>query len=441
MSARGLLALASVLLACNPQKSQWGLEAISTMQTPPDPAAGCGVVLPADTLTGERDRCRFGPGETAETSLGITPALALQLPIRHVVVMIQENRSYDHIFGKLHDQGQSESEALPADFTNPDLKGVAVPFAHASTTCIAPDPRHQYSSITSAVNGGAMDGFVKNAARTTHTDGHYVMAYYEQADLPFSYFLANTFAVSDRHFAPAQSGTFCNRNFLLFGTNAGAVDTGLVYPEPNTPSLLQLLMNAGYTWGAYSDGEPFEGSLGWSPTDPGSHSVEAFYAALAAGTLPNVSFLDAGHLTDDHPTADLQAGEAWLKQIYEAARASPQWNSLAFVWTFDEAGGFPDHVAPPAACEAVTGSPFLQRGPRVPLVMVSPWAKRHYVSHRQTDHTAITRFIETLFGLGALTRRDANSDDLLDLFDFSCGRELGVPEAPAAGSGGCARLE
>ena len=432
------LALAvCALLACDPQRGRWGLQAISTMQTPADPDAGCGVTLPADPALAEREACTFGSGELPTRTLGISPELAAQLPIRHVIVMLKENRSFDHLLGKLHDRGQPAAEALPETFTNPDLTGVEVPFAHASTTCISPDPEHQYASITSAVNGGAMDGFVKNAARTTGTDGHYVMAYYDQPDLPFSYFLANTFAVSDRHFAPAQSGTFCNRNFLLFGTNAGAVDTGLVYPEPNTPSLLQQLMNEGYTWGAYSEGKPFEDSLGWSRTDPGAHSIKELFQALADGTLPNVAFVDAGHFTDDHPTADLQKGEAWLKALYDAAISSPQWGRLAIVWTYDEAGGFPDHVSPPNACQAEPGSIFLQRGPRVPLVMISPWARRHYVSHVVSDHTAITRFIETLFGLGALTRRDANSGDLLELFDFSCGRDLGVPEAPAAGSGGC----
>ncbi len=433
------LSAASALLACNPGRGQWDLTAITTLQTPPDPDAGCGVVLPADPGLAERQGCGFGPGDAPERTRGISAELAAQIPIRHVIVMLKENRSFDHLLGRLHDRGQPEAEALPEHFTNPDLAGLEVPFTHAPSTCLSRDPEHQYDSITSAVNGGAMNGFVKNAARTTGTDGHFVMVNYDEPDLPFAYFLANTFAVSDRHFAPAQSGTFCNRNFLLFGTNAGAVDTGLVYPKANTPSLLHLLMNEGYTWGAYSDASPFEGSLGWNKTDPGSHPMSAFYQALAEGSLPNVSFIDAGHLTDDHPIADLQAGEAWMKQVYDAALASPQWNSLAIIWTYDEGGGFPDHVSPPVACQAEPGSPFLQRGPRVPLVMISPWAKRHYVSHVVSDHTAITRFIETLFGLGALTKRDANSDDLLDLFDFSCGRDLRLPEAPASGTGGCTR--
>jgi phospholipase C len=145
-----------------------------------------------------------------------------------------------------------------------------------------------------------------------------------------------------------------------------------------------------------------------------------------------------GKVTDEHPPADLQPGEAWTRRIYDHAVRSPQWQRLAIVWTYDEAGGYADHVPPPAdACPADAVNRSRQLGPRVPLVVISPWARRGYVSHLPRDHTAITRLIETLFGLPALSARDANADALLDLFDFSCGRDLSVPEAPAAGTGGC----
>ena len=444
MSTRAVATLGALLglvSACDPQKGQWGLEAVTTLPTPADPDAGCGVVLPTAAATAaqqaSRAACGFGPGDTAAATLGITPALAGQIPIRHVIVMMKENRSFDHLLGKLHDRGQPDSEALPASFTNPDLAGVAVPYRPADTTCLAHDPAHQYSGMTAGVNGGRMDGFVKNAASSTGTDGHWVMSVNDQPQLPFYYFLASTFALADRHFAPARSGTFCNRNFLYFGTSAGAVDTGIVYPEPNTPSLMTLLLNAGYTWGTYSDDAPLSATLGWTHQDPGTHTLQDLYDALDHGTLPNVAFVDAlEDVEDDHPTADLQKGEAALRTLYQHAVASPQWGRLALIWTYDEGGGFPDHVPPPDGCP-VPGSPFIGRGPRVPLVMISPWARRHHVSHLVQDHTAITRFIGTLFGLPALTRRDANSEALFDLLDFSCGRSLSVPDAPAAGTGGC----
>ena len=123
--------------------------------------------------------------------------------------------------------------------------------------------------------------------------------------------------------------------------------------------------------------------------------------------------------------------------------ASPLWPKTAMIWTYDEAGGFADHVPPPnEACVARPGNsidaPFVELGVRVPLVVISPYARPHYVSHVTQDHTAITRFIETVFGLPALTSRDANIDALLDMFDFGCPPALlDPPASPAAGMGGC----
>jgi phospholipase C len=372
-----------------------------------------------------------------DATLGIDPTLAAAIPIRHVIVMLKENRSFDHLFGRLHDL-LPEVEAVPASYTNPDLSGTPVAPFHATTTCIPLDPGHQSVSMQAAIDGGKMDGFVRSAARTTGSDGTIALASYEPSDLPFYHFLATTFAINDRHFAPEVSGTFANRNFLLFGTNAGTVDTGDVYPSPSTPSLLQLLINAHATWGVYTDDLPFSGALDWKAGDPGVHPLHDLYDALDRGTLPNVVFVDGTeNLDDDHPTADLQRGEAWVKQIYDHALASPQWPRLAIIWAYDEGGGFADHVVPTPGCRATPRSPFVDRGPRVPLVVISPWAKRGFVSHVEEDHTAITRFIALLFNLPALTARDANSSALLELFDFSCHRELDVAPAPDPGTGGC----
>jgi phospholipase C len=237
-----------------------------------------------------------------------------------------------------------------------------------------------------------------------------------------------------------DTGTYANRNMMMFGTNAGAWDTGIVYPPPSTPSLIQLLMNAGYTWGSYTFDLPFSGSLDMTMKDPGIHTMQDLYDALDQGTLPNVAFVDArDSIDDDHPPADLQKGEAWTKTIYDHAVKSPQWGRTAIIWTYDEAGGLFDHVPPSEkTCAPSKREPFVDRGTRVPFVMISPWAKRNYVSHTVQDHMAITRFIETLFGLPALTPRDANATVLFDLLDFSCPENLTVPPAPEAGTGGCA---
>ncbi|HVV48490.1 MAG TPA: alkaline phosphatase family protein [Polyangia bacterium] len=396
-----------------------------------------------DPLTARRAACAFAAGALPTETLPITEAQRAAIPIRHVVIVMKENRSFAHLLGALGASGQAAVTDVPASFTNPDEAGAAVAPFHLDTTCVGVNPGHQWDAMHQQVDRGAMDGFVKSAAKSTGTDGHLVMGHYAASDLPFYYWLADTFAINDRHFASARSGTWPNRDFLLLGTADGVRCSYCGLPEPSTPTLFDALDTVGATWGAYTDGEPFDGTLGWTAPHPGLYPFKDFLAALADGTLPDVAFVDGvPNVEDEHPTADLQAGEAWTRAIYEAAVASPLWPELAMVWTYDEAGGFADDVPPPnAACvarpENPRDAPFFELGVRVPLAVISPYARPHFVSHVAQEHTAITRFIEVVFGLPALTARDANSDALLDLFDFTAPALLVPPVAPDAGTGGC----
>ncbi len=161
----------------------------------------------------------------------------------------------------------------------------------------------------------------------------------------------------------------------------------------------------------------------------------------SSGSLPAVSFLDVGGTRDEHPPNDVQTGEAFLRRLVVALAASPAWPSTALIYTYDESGGFFDHVPPPGACvpdDQAANADFDQMGFRVPLLVVSPWARRGYVSHRVHETTSITRFIELLFDLPALTARDASSDALLDMFDFASAPRMALPPMmPQAGVGGC----
>ena len=358
---------------------------------------------------------------------------------------MKENRSFDHLLGRLSRQGQPGAEAVPASFSNPDLNGTPVAPYHQSTTCISHDPNHQWDAMHTCVDGGRMDNFVKTAAATTGTNGHFAVSYYEQADLPFYYWLATTWALNDRHFASMRAGTNPNRAFLVLGTNKGIKNGETVLPDASTPAVFELLESAGYTWGAYGDTALFNGAVDWTHDDRCGYCFDDFMQRLDSGTLPNVAFVDGiDTVEDDHPSADIQRGEAWVRRIYRHAIKSPQWPRMAIIWTYDEGGAFADHVPPPDhACVARPGvagdSAFTELGPRVPFVVISPYAKPHSVSHVVQEHTAITRFIETVFDLPALTSRDANSDALLDMFDFSCTPPmLNPPSPPGSGEGGCA---
>ena len=356
---------------------------------------------------------------------------------------MRENRSFDHLLGRIHAL-QPQAEEVPASFSNPDTKGQPIAPFHARTSCLNTNPAHQWEGMHEGIHGGAMDGFVKNAAAPLLSNGHEAMSYFDERDLPFEYWLASTWALNDRHFAPLRSGTFPNRLFMLLATNDGVRQTALgARPHATTPTIFQALSKAGLTWGAYGDGQILSDVLGWSVGMPGCYRLADFFAQLDAGTLPNVAFVDAiAGFDDDHSPADVQRGEAWTHRVYQHVVRSPQWPRTAMVWTYDEGGGFADHVPPPDGCVARPGTidaNAFERGVRVPFVIISPWAKPRSVSHVVQDHTAITRFIETIFGLPALTARDANSTALLDLFDFSSCTPpmLEPPPAPDAGTGGC----
>ena len=405
----------------------------------------CTTPVAPDPLASSRAACLFGESARAEETLGLSEDFHTTVPIRHVIVLMKENRSFDHLLGHLHDDGQPLTEAIPESFFNLDLENVVVRPHAASTTCIAHDPAHQWAAMHAQIDGGEMDGFVKSAARSTGTNGHFVMSGYDAKDLPFYYWLASTYALNDRHFASARSGTFPNRDFLYLATADGVRQTGngpAFYPDSFTPTLFEVMTTAGVSWGAYAETNLLDGTLGWTHADPNTYHLDEFLAELDAGTLPNVSFVDGrDELDDEHPDADVQRGEAWTRNIYEHAIASPLWSSLAIIWTYDEAGGFADHVPPPnQACVArpiPKDAPMFELGTRVPLTVISPYARAGYVSHVVQEHTAITRFIEAIFGLPALTARDANSDALLDLFDFDCPPNLAPPQGPPAGTGGC----
>jgi phospholipase C len=415
--------------------------------TTPEPSI---AITDAGATADDRAACKYNAGTKATDTLGISAATLKKIPLEHVVVMMKENRSFDHLFGKLG-KGQPDSEPIPADFSNLDADGNAVAPFHLETTCEPIDPGHQWDEMHAQVSGGKMDGFVTSAASTASpgpSDGHFAMGYYEESDLPFYYFLAKTYALADRHFPSVRSGTWANRDYLYCGTSDGVKNTlSDGFPGPSVQTIFDIMDAQGVTWGVYADNAPLSFALGWGLTHRGVHPVQELIDGFGSGTLPSVVFVDGRlNVEDDHPPADVQVGEAWAKQIYDAAVGSALWEKTALIFTFDEGGGFFDHVPPPDdACVARPGNDkdadFFELGVRVPLVAISPWARRHTVSHVRHEHTSITRLIELVFDLPAMTKRDANSDALLDLFDFEQDISKPLPAPPNPGTGGCTKKD
>jgi phospholipase C len=392
-------------------------------------------VTPVDAHAADRLACTFAKGAKVEATLGIDAAARAKIPITHIIIVAEENRSFDHYFGKLSTLGQPDAEGWPAGFTNPDKNAVKVAPHHLTSTCLAADPPHQGTAMHNGWDKGKMDGFVKSAA-VSGTDGHFAMGYYNDTDLPFYYWLANTYSIADHYFGATLGGTWANRDYLYAGTSNGVTDTGQA--TISVPTIYDAMDEAGVTWGVYTDGGVRQDSLGWTKTHKGVAKFSAFLAALGDGSLPAVSFVDPGAGQDEHPPADVQGGEAWGRKIYMAARNSPLWTKLVVVYTYDESGGLADHVPPPKACLASPDQTAFDRyGVRIPAIIISPWARPHYVSHRVHDHTSALRLIELLNDLPALTGRDANADALLDMFDFECPTLTDAPMPPAAGTKGC----
>lgn len=396
-----------------------------------------------------RAACAFSAGARASETFG--PSIAgASLPIDTFVVLIKENRSFDHYFSQLRAYGQPAADVAPADAENPDALGRPVHRSHLPTRCPV-DTGHGWGSMHRDYDQGRMDGF----AREGEPHPASAMGYFDATDLPFYYGLANTFAIADRYFAPTLTSTGPNRYYLYAGTSAG-LTTNQALP-PGQPNLLAALAAAGVDWGVYSierhpGDKAFSFEAGAFPElvsrfPDRFRPYPQFATDAAAGKLPAVVFLRAPG-SDEHPPDDVRIGERDTEAIYRALAGSPKWRSTALLLTWDEGGGFYDHVPPPPACapDAIAprlgpGDPpgdFARYGFRVPLLVVSAWARPHFVSHSVLDHTAILRLLELRFGLPALTARDANAGSLLELFDFDAPAFALPPELPAVpAAGGC----
>jgi len=373
------------------------------------------------------------------------------LPIDHVVVLMQENRTADTYFGQLSSQGQPDYEPEPTtgnpDPTNP-MGPPIVPF-HKTAYCEVADLDHSWKGTHLEVDGGAMDGFTTQNVVPADPNGSRAMGYYDQTDLPFYYGLYNTFATGDRYFASTLTQTWPNRLYLLAGTSFGHIRNDAIHLT--VPSVFNLLDQFSVTWRIYAAQGAY-GQIFFSyVSDRASirvFPIAQYYADLTAGTLPQVAFIDPDLAAspqvenDEHPPSNVQVGQKFVADAINGLMASTAWTSTAFFLSYDEHGGFYDHVVPPAATapdnippNLATGDPpggFDQYGVRVPAVVVSPYAKSHFVSHVVHDHTSILRFIEYRFGMPSLTNRDLAADPMLEFFDFNSPPFVTPPSLPAA---------
>jgi len=384
--------------------------------------------------------------------------------IEHIVLLMMENHSYDNLFGML---GRGDGFTIGADgqptAANPYPDGSVQHAFHMPTTCqLSGTPSQEWLASHTAYNNGAMDGFVRAPISPLDKTivGGVAMGYWTGDDLPFTYSLAKIFPIGDRWFCSLLGQTYPNRRYLIAGTSCGMTDDGglsaLTLLAPAAGTIFNLLDKYGISWENYVAQYPLGATPYLYPLNDGTPEASRhkplsdFFTDAAAGKLASFTFLDPNYDTQSQENPqNIVVGEALLARVVQAVGASPLWRSTMLIITYDEHGGYYDHVPPPAAIPPdkikpilLPGEPvydgFARYGFRVPSVIVSPYAKRDHVTHVLHDHTSVLAMLERKWNLPALTHRDANANDLTDFLDMDAlaKRQPTFPRLPALAAPG-----
>ena len=388
------------------------------------PLAGCDPFAPT----------RSGPTPAPRPSVRV-----LTTPIQHVLVDLQENRSFDHCYGFAPFAGQY---GVPDAFSQPDGAGGRVNPHHLASLAVA-DIGHTWVDIHHEFDRGAMDGFYT-------ADGPNALGYYTAPDLPFYYGLFSSSTLCVNYFCSVLGPSYPNRFYAAAGTSGGITTdnvrgSGVV----DFPCILDLLDSAGVSFKVYNLSADVGGNASVDNVffffkrfarDARVGATKADYLSdLAEGTLPNVSFLVPGFLSqlDEHPPANIADGMNLQRELITALQHSSSWATSAYILSYDEAGGFFDHVPPPQLDAYGLGI-------RVPCWVISPYAKPGHLEPSVYEHTSTLKFIERVFDLPALASishafdnatpvgpdyeaggapappRDARTDigDLMECFEF-----------------------
>ena len=358
------------------------------------------------------------------------------------VYLMLENRSYDHVLGSRALVESRRGDGLVATMSNLDATGtpVAVYPAPADALCMQ-DPPHDWDSSHAQWNDGANDGFLSQyqlAHPGMPTDA---MAYLTRSMVPVTYALADAYASCDRWFASVMGPTMPNRAYWLAATSFGLKGNDEVvgqFCSLPVPTIFNRLHDRDVDWAYYA----------WSPTvfsqlgNPGPYQLDItgkirrfasdverpddpggqFFQDASRGVLPPVVYLDPFFArNDDHPPAHPIMAQALIAAVYRALARSPQWKNCLLVITYDEHGGFFDHVAPPTTADDTLATfgidGFRQLGFRVPALVIGPYVKHGHVSSVPYDHTSALKHLQGAFALEPLTPRMAAANDFADCID------------------------
>ena len=380
------------------------------------------------------------------------------LPFDHIVVVMMENHSFDNLLGAISLSGQPRAQGLHfhrgvALNSNPGPEGPVRSFAFPSDKQ-GSGVSQSWNATHEQIDEGRMDGFVRSVGATQP------MGYWTADTLPFAYSFASAFTLANRWFCSAPCQTYPNRRFLMAGTAYGNIATdfaSLKDPPPPNGTIFDRLHAYGVSWRNYFTDLPQTAIIpSIIKKYPRNLSlIDKFYADCAAGTLPSVSFIDPGFGLvsevgsllakvqgleaigakleevggDEEDPQNLSFGEYWAYTIVNAVLSSPAWPRTLLIYTYDEHGGYYDHIPPPAAIPPDEIPPALEPGdipggydiygPRVPAVIASPYSKPNAVTNKVHDHTSVLATIEAKWNLPFLTFRDANAETVEDFLDLS----------------------
>ena len=355
-------------------------------------------------------------------------------PIQHLLVMMQENHTFDNYFGTY-----PGADGLPAGVQMPvnpaDPKSGFVTPWHIGTSTIT-DLSHNSATYIEQYDQGKMDGFV-SALNERNQNGKLAMGYYDGTDIPYYWNLAQNYVLFDHFFSSAKDGSTANHMYWVAGTmpqvQKGQQLSSLL---TNVPTIFDRLQAAGVSWKFYVENyDPRinyrnqvnqgnrESQVIWVPLlnfdrfldDPAlsSHIVDLsqYYVDLQQGTLPAVAYIVPSGASE-HPPESPSSGMRSVKNLVQELMRSTSWSSSAFILLYDDWGGWYDHVAPPQVDQAGYGA-------RVPGLLVSPYARKGFIDSTQLDFTSVLKFIEANWNVSALTTRDANANNFLEAFDFT----------------------
>jgi len=366
--------------------------------------------------------------------------------IKHIVFFIKENRTFDNYFGT-YPGANGATTAL-------DSVGETIPLQHEQDQ--VPDIDHSFEGASQAYDNGKMDQFdLLSSATTTYKSrrnnpyANNSLTQMYQSDIPNYWLYAQNFVLGDNMFSSLRGPSFPNHLYIIAAQSGGVIDNppndtpgwGCDVPKQqvavlsdngsthlqntcfNFQTLADELDAKGYSWRYYAP--PLAGGFGyhWSSFDAIQHirygkdwqyvvPTQQFMDDATSGKLPTVSWVVTPSWASEHPSASVCEGENWTVQMLNALMRGPDWSSTALFLTWDDFGGFYDHVAP----ETVDGFGL---GFRVPLLVISPYAKKGYIDHTSYEFSSMLRFSEDILGLAPLTKRDKGANDMFNAFDFT----------------------